>query len=74
MKVGTLLLILHDVIEDLVAQGLLNADGSFVSPTLAQDFDIAKHVENRAKQRGVVIQDEVDKIINALPLVIALIH
>lgn len=74
MKVGTLLLILHDVIEDLVSLGLLNNEGDFIGPTLAQDFDIAKHVENRAKQRGIVIQDDVDKIINALPLVIALIH
>ena len=37
MKVGTLLLILHDVIEKLVGMGLLTSDGNFLSGTYIND-------------------------------------
>lgn len=72
MKVGTLLLILHDVIEKLVNMGLLTAEGDFVGPTLEQDFQIASMVESAARARGVVVQDDVDRIINALPFIFRL--
>jgi len=73
MKVGTLLLILHDVIEKLVGAGLLTPAGDFVGPTAEQDVQIAVMVEQAAKAHGVAIQSEVDKIINALPLVMTLV-
>ncbi len=73
MKVGTLLLILHDVIEKLVGMSLLSSNGDFVSPTVEQDLQIATMVEQCAKAHGVVIQSEVDKILNVLPLVSSLI-
>ena len=74
MKVGTILLILHDVTEKLVGMQLLTVEGDFVSPDLKQDVAIVAMVEECAKARGVVFQADVDKIINALPLVLALIH
>lgn len=74
MKVGTLLLILHDVIEKLVGMGLLTNDGNFIGPTIQQDLEIATMVEGVAKARGVVVQSEVDKILQALPLVTAFIR
>ena len=74
MKVGTLLFILHDVIDDLFTLKLLLPNGDFVGPTLAQDVEIVKAVENRLKQHGVTIQSDVDKVINVLPLVISLVR
>lgn len=74
MKVGTLLLILHDVIEGLVSEGLLLKDGTFLGPNLGQDLQIVTMVENAAKAHGVVIQSEVDKIIQVLPLVMSLVR
>ena len=74
MKVGTLLLILHDVIEKLVGMNLLMSDGSFNTPTLQQDLLIASIVEECVKVRGVVIQSEVDKILQVLPLVVSFIR
>jgi len=73
MKVGLVLLILHDVIEKLVGVGLLTPEGDFVAPTLAQDLNIARIVEESAKARGVVVNDDVDKIILALPFIVGLI-
>lgn len=73
MKVGTLLLILHDVVEKLVGMSLLDTNGNFTAPTLEQDLQIATMVEQCAKARGVVVQSEVDKILNVLPLVASLV-
>lgn len=73
MKVGTLLLIAHDVVEKLVGMGLLTNDGDFVGPTLEQDLTLVTVVEECAKARGVVVQSEVDKIIHVLPLVMSLV-
>lgn len=73
MKLGLFLLILHDVIEKLVGMGLLTSAGDFVGPSLQQDFDIAVMVEQCAKARGVLFQDDLDRILNALPLVLNLL-
>lgn len=73
MKFGTVLLILHDVTEGLVGMGLLTAQGDFVGPDITQDLKIVTMVEQAAKARGVIIQSEVDKIINALPLLLAFV-
>jgi hypothetical protein len=74
MKVGILLLILRDVINGLLRMNLLSTAGEFVAPTLDQDLAIAAMVEQAAKAHGVVVQAEVDKIINALPLVLSLVR
>ena len=74
MKVGTLLLILHDVIEKLVGMNLLMSDRSFNTPTLQQDLLIASMVEECVKARGVVVQSEIDKILQVLPLVVSFIR
>lgn len=72
MKVGTLLLVLHDVIEGLVGEGLLTAEGDFVGPTVNQDFQLATMVENALKHHGVTLPEDVDKVIQVLPLVLSL--
>lgn len=74
MKVGTLLLILRDVVEGLEKMNLLLPDGSFTSPSIQQDLQIVTLVESSAKAHGIVVQSEVDKIIQTLPFVMAFIH
>lgn len=74
MKAGTLLLVLHDVVEMLVAKGYLTADGDMSAPhTLEQDLEIVTAVENILKARGITVQENVDKVINALPLIFTLV-
>lgn len=74
MKAGTLLFILHDVVEMLAAKGYLTPEGDFVAPhTVEQDLQMVTDVEAIVKHRGITVQDQVDKIIQALPLIFSLI-
>ncbi len=73
MKVGTLLLIAHDVVEKLVGMNLLTNEGEFVSSNLQQDLTVITMIENCIKARGITVQSEVDKIINILPLIAGLV-
>jgi hypothetical protein len=76
MKPGILLLVAHDVIEDLVAMGVIDANGNLFGTaldSLKENFQFAAMVEKRLKARGVVVQTNVDKVINALPLIFALV-
>lgn len=76
MKVGTLLLVFHDLIEDLVSLGVLDSNGNLFGTaldSLQENLELVAVVEKRLKQHGVVIKDEIDKVINALPLILALL-
>lgn len=76
MKLGTLLLVLHDIIEDLVSLGVIIPDGNMNSEaldTVRENVQFAVMIENRLKQHGVVVKSEVDKVINALPLLLTLV-
>lgn len=76
MKVGTLLLVFHDVIDDLLSLGVLDTSGNLYATaldSLQEDLQLVALVEKRLKQRGVSVQENVDKVINALPLILALI-
>lgn len=68
MKIGTLLLITHDVVEKLVGMGLLTAEGDFTNPDIKQDLAIIAMVESCVKARGVHVQEDVDKIMFLLNL------
>lgn len=76
MKVGTLLLVFHDLIEDIVSLGVLDSNGNLFGAaldSLQENLELVAVVEKRLKQHGVVIKDEIDKVINALPLILALL-
>ena len=76
MKVGTLLLVFHDVIENLVALDVLDKDGNLYSTaldSLQEDFRLVSMIEMSLKNHGVTVQENIDKVINALPLVLSLI-
>lgn len=73
MKVGTLLYVVHDTIEKMVAMGLLLPSGDFASPNTEQDIELASFIEGSLKQHGVDIPDQIDKVMKALPLVFSLV-
>ena len=72
MKAGTLLLIIHDVIDVMRELSLIDANGDIVAPDAARDALIAQRVETILKNYGVSIPDTVDKVIQIIPLVLAL--
>jgi len=74
MKAGTLLLILHDVIEGLVSIGILDQDGNFKSPNLNDDVKIYNMVAECLKRRGYVEPEEVHKVMSALPFVMSIVR
>jgi hypothetical protein len=77
MKVGTLLLVFHDVIEDLVSLGVIDAQGNMYGEALdsvKENVQLAAMIEKRLVARGVTVKAEVDKVINALPLILSLIN
>lgn len=73
MKAGILLLIIHDVIEGLVHEGILTPTGDFTSVNISEDIRIAVMVETTIKARGITVQSDVDKILNALPIILPFI-
>lgn len=72
MKVGTLLLVIYDTVGYLVELGLIDELGNMKAPSVQQDLQIAAFVETSLKKHGVVIDDIVDKVLQILPLVLAI--
>ncbi len=60
-------------IDGFVEIGVLNADGSFNTPTTAQDIKLAVFAEQLAQKFGVVVPAKIDALIKALPLIIAFV-
>lgn len=73
MKVGTLFFVLRDVVNKLESMGLLTVDGDLVTPSPEQDVMIAAFVESSLKGHGVDVPERVDKIVQLLPVVFALV-
>lgn len=76
MNAGTLLKIAKDVIALMESQGLLLPDGSFDSAkfnSLTEDLSFAAGVEIILKNHGVDVPQIVDKVMAALPLLVAIL-
>lgn len=73
MNAGLLLLILKDIIGQLEADGLLKSDGTFGDFTITNDVKLAAQIEGIIKARGVAVQSDVDKVMSALPLLLAVV-
>jgi hypothetical protein len=69
MKAGTLLLVVGDLINYLKDNKFILDDGSFKAPSLADDSMLAAAVEQILKNHGVSIEEHLDKVIKALPLI-----
>lgn len=76
MQAGTLLLIVADVIGVLKSQGFIAADGSFDENKfndIPTDLTLAGGIESILKQHGVAVPDKIDKILQIVPLVAAIL-
>ncbi|HWY33932.1 MAG TPA: hypothetical protein VNX68_04755 [Nitrosopumilaceae archaeon] len=74
MKVGTLLLIMADVINLLKVKGLITITGDFGDfGNIQNDLALSGAVEVILKEHGVNTPDKVDQILQILPLVAGMI-
>lgn len=70
MQAGTLLLIVHDVVEVLAAEGIITSTGDFDQTkfdSLQNDLTFASAIEGVLKKHGVPVSGKVDAIIALLP-------
>lgn len=70
VNVFTIREVVNEVVDGLVAIGVLNADGTFNEPTKEQDVKLAVLAENVAVKFGVVVPTKVDRLIKMLPLLL----
>lgn len=72
MEAGAILFVIRDGTNYLETKGLLKSDGKFGTFTPQHDAELAQIIENSLKQHGVVVPNEVDKVLTILPLVLSL--
>lgn len=72
MKIGTLVKILADIIPILENDGLLDANDDFHEPTVQQWAALAGQIEAVLHNHGITVQENVDKVIQILPMVLSL--
>ena len=72
MKVGTLVRVIAEVLPILERNGLIDANDDFHDPTPEQWATVASEVEAVLKAHGVTVQENVDKVIQILPLVLSM--
>lgn len=68
MKAGILFFVISDIKDYLVANNMLQNDGTCVFTDIEKDVALAAVIENSLKSHGVSVDDKVDKIIKVLPL------
>jgi len=76
MNAGQLLQVVRDVVTLLESQGILLPDGSFDKTkldTIEEDIAFAIALEGVLKVHGLVVPEKIDKIIQILPLLAAII-
>lgn len=61
-----------DVRDVFVATGVFDADGNFTDLKGSEIATAAAEIEQRLKQRGVPVPDNLDKIIQAAPFLLKL--
>lgn len=72
MNVIQLLLVLRDAVSKLEAMGCVTPDYKLVFNHPNQWAELGVAVETSLKGHGVVVQEDVDRIIQALPLLLSL--
>lgn len=72
MEAGIILFVIRDGVTYLENKGLITSDGKFGTFTPQDDANLAKLVEDSLKVHGVVVPDEVDKVLTVLPLVLSI--
>jgi len=72
MNAGTLLEIVADTVNMLKTHGVIDPQGNFVEPTLDKVPELAAALEAILKSHGVQTPDKLDKMIQLVPLVLAI--
>lgn len=72
VNVITLVDAAKEIVDSLQTIGVLNADGTFNTPTPDQDVKIAVLAEGIAVKFGLDVPAKVDKIVRLLPLILEL--
>ena len=72
MNAGQFLILFAQIVTILQKEGLLDAKGNFIDDFAAEARAVAA-IERQLTADGVVIPDRVDKIIQILPLVLAMV-
>lgn len=74
MKAGVLFFIIANIKDYLVMNQMLQNDGTLILTDISKDIEIAAIVEQTLKQHGVDTPDQLDKVMNALPLLVSFIQ
>lgn len=72
MEAGAILFVIRDGTNYLETKGLLRSNGTFGVFTPQHDAELAGVIETSLKNHGVVVPNEVDKVMTILPLVLSL--
>ena len=72
MNIGTALKILADIIKLLSGMGILDLNGNFRAPTANEDSLLAVRVEAILENYGITVPDQIEKILQILPLALSL--
>lgn len=73
LNIGQVLVLQSQIIQALVANGVIDAQGNFVDD-LQAEIKALTDIETLLKSNGLVIPDKVDKIIQLLPLILTLVR
>ena len=74
MKAATLMSLLGALLQIPAQIGLVDAAGNFLSPTPAQDAEMAAAVEAALKAHGVTVPSKVDAVMGMLPMILSLLN
>jgi hypothetical protein len=75
MEAGIVLFAIRDATNFLEAKGLLRVDGTFGDfANVQHDAELVGVVETSLREHGLVVPEQVDKIVNALPGIIGLLR
>lgn len=72
MKIGIALVIFADIIKMLKGANIIDEYGDFRTPTANEDAVLVTRVARILEDHGVDVPDQVDKILQILPLVLSL--
>jgi hypothetical protein len=73
MKAAQLMAILAALLAIPAAIGIVDVNGDFLTPTPAQDAQIAAAVEGVLKAHGVTVPEKVEAVVAMLPFLLGLL-
>lgn len=74
MKPGVILFVVRDLTAYLVDNDMLLEDGTVDFSDITEDVGIVAVVEKSLKAHGVTVPEQIDKVIQALPLLLSFLR